>query len=152
MKAEIRHADYNDLEAISAIETNNQDYPFSSYQLKSCFSESYINLVVAVNNSVVGFILCYKNYDFWEIHNICIARHARGNALGKLLILEVINLMRRDGIGKLLLEVRESNCVALSLYKKLGFVEVARRNNYYPVGDNSFEDAILMNLDVTVSL
>jgi ribosomal-protein-alanine N-acetyltransferase len=62
---------------------------------------------------------------------------------------------RRLGLGRLLLEagtrggknvfleVRESNSVAVQLYKNAGFIEIARRREYY---DNPAESAIVMRM------
>ena len=43
------------------------------------------------------------------------------------------------------LEVRESNKVAISFYKKLNFKEVGRREGYYKK-DSGRESALLMSL------
>jgi len=48
---------------------------------------------------------------------------------------------KEEGAQTALLEVRESNDMAQEMYRKLGFVEVNRRPQYY--SDNG-EDAILM--------
>jgi ribosomal-protein-alanine N-acetyltransferase len=46
-----------------------------------------------------------------------------------------------------MLEVRESNVSARSLYEKMGFDEVGVRKNYY---SNPRENAILMNLSIDI--
>jgi ribosomal-protein-alanine N-acetyltransferase len=39
----------------------------------------------------------------------------------------------QQDVTELLLEVRESNLGAISLYESLGFVQVGRRKNYYQI-------------------
>jgi ribosomal-protein-alanine N-acetyltransferase len=53
----------------------------------------------------------------------------------------VIVWSRNAGASELELEVRESSEGALALYRSLGFVEQARRREYYR---NPTEDAVLM--------
>ena len=74
---------------------------------------------------------------------------ARSVAPGEseVLYIEVEPAFRRQGIAEMLLreaierapgewflEVRDSNLAAQKLYEKLGFVNVGRRENYYPGG------------------
>jgi ribosomal-protein-alanine N-acetyltransferase len=73
----------------------------------------------------------------------------------EILNLAVAPAFRRAGIAKLLLnfefrhraifllEVRESNVIARTLYEQLGFAEIARRRDYY---DHPPETAIVMQL------
>jgi ribosomal-protein-alanine N-acetyltransferase len=48
-------------------------------------------------------------------------------------------------VDNLVLEVRASNHPALTLYRRLEFVEIGRRTGYY---QNPAEDALLMRLDL----
>ncbi|UJF25012.1 ribosomal protein S18-alanine N-acetyltransferase [Suttonella sp. R2A3] len=48
-----------------------------------------------------------------------------------------------SGITQFFLEVRESNLAAQRLYENLGYQEIARRRDYYPIA-NGREDAIIM--------
>ena len=55
---------------------------------------------------------------------------------------EVERRARRDGCERITLEVRESNTPAISLYKKLGYVNVGIRRSFYK---NPVENALLMD-------
>lgn len=72
----------------------------------------------------------------------------------EVLYLEVAAEFRRQGVaesllreaiarapGEWFLEVRESNFAARMLYEKLGFVNVGRRENYYPDGPGKKPEA-----------
>lgn len=96
------------------------------------------------NSKVVGMV------DVWviqeEAHIATLAVHPdyRGNGIAanllRIVLIEAYNL----GARRAMLEVRESNQAAQSLYKDFGFEIVSRRRRYYR--DNN-EDALLMNLE-----
>lgn len=84
---------------------------------------------------------------FWllvdEAHICTIAVHPqwRGQGLGELLLLSLLDYAVKSGGLRATLEVRVSNRVALGLYHKYGFKIVSRRKRYY--SDNN-EDAYIM--------
>ena len=65
----------------------------------------------------------------------------RGRGIGELMLLAMIERGIELGAGEVTLEVRVTNRVAQSLYRKYGFEVVGRRKGYYR--DNN-EDADLM--------
>ena len=81
-----------------------------------------------------------------ELHIATIATHPefRGQGIGRQLLLHVLGSAKEEGAIRAFLEVRESNLIALKMYRDFGFVEDGRRVKYYK--DNC-EDAILMSLD-----
>ncbi|MDR2580198.1 MAG: GNAT family N-acetyltransferase [Fibromonadaceae bacterium] len=50
--------------------------------------------------------------------------------------------LKKQGVNKYFLEVKESNVAAISLYRKLGYIKVHERKEYYPDG----EPAAIMRL------
>jgi ribosomal-protein-alanine N-acetyltransferase len=90
---------------------------------------------------VVGFIVGRQLDDEWEIENIAVTGTARRHGLGSRLVGELLSLVRSHGGKSVLLEVRESNGAARSLYEKWGFLEVGRRKMYY---QNPPEDALVL--------
>ena len=48
---------------------------------------------------------------------------------------------KKEGAGRILLEVRPSNQPAIALYDKMDFHIIGRRPNYYP---DTREDALVM--------
>jgi [ribosomal protein S18]-alanine N-acetyltransferase len=81
-----------------------------------------------------------------EIHIATVATHPdyRQQGVGKKLLLHALLSAKEEGALTSFLEVRESNIAALEMYRKFGFIESGRRQDYYK--DNN-EDAILMTLD-----
>lgn len=96
------------------------------------------------DSKVVGMV------DVWlileEAHIATLAVHPdyRGNGIAAGLLRKVLLEAFKLGARRAMLEVRESNLAARSLYEEFGFAVVSRRRRYYR--DNN-EDALLMNLD-----
>lgn len=65
----------------------------------------------------------------------------RGRGVGNYLLTEIFKQLASQSLYEVLLEVREANVPARSLYKGLGFVEIGRRLAYYT---SPKEDAIVL--------
>jgi ribosomal-protein-alanine N-acetyltransferase len=92
-----------------------------------------------------GHVVAYGG--IWVIledsHITTIAVHpkTRGRKYGEILLLHLIDEAMERGASWMTLEVRESNDVAQSLYRKYGFTNVSTRKGYY--SDNN-ENALVM--------
>ncbi|MGC4378793.1 ribosomal protein S18-alanine N-acetyltransferase [Fictibacillus sp. Mic-4] len=98
-------------------------------------------LIIEVDFKPVGYCGVWVVIDEAHITNIAILPEYRGQGLGEAILAQALRLAKRYGARKLSLEVRVSNSVAQSLYRKLGFQEGGIRKNYY--SDNG-EDALVM--------
>ena len=78
-----------------------------------------------------------------EAHITILAIHPRfqGQGLGQVLLWTLLKKAHYRQLERATLEVRESNVVAVSLYKKFGFKEAGRRKRYY---EDTGEDALVM--------
>ncbi len=90
---------------------------------------------------VVGFAGMWVIFDEAHVTTIAVDRRQRGERIGERLLLALIDHALARGGRWMTLEVRPSNAVALTLYRKFGFREVALRKRYY--SDNG-EDAAVM--------
>jgi [ribosomal protein S18]-alanine N-acetyltransferase len=97
--------------------------------------------VITINNQVVGYCGLWIILDEAHITNIAIHPDYRGFGLGEALLRYVMEMASLLGAMKMTLEVRVSNRIAQSLYKKLGFEPSGIRPKYYT--DNQ-EDALIM--------
>lgn len=80
-----------------------------------------------------------------DIQTIAVAEHARRRGLGRMLVLTLVNEARKRGAVEVFLEVRADNPGAQSLYRSLGFEQLAVRRGYYqPDG----VDAHVMRLEI----
>lgn len=80
-----------------------------------------------------------------EIYRIGVRPELRRRGLGRRLLEAAEEACRKQGSRRLLLEVREDNSPALSLYRSCGFGEIYRRKRYYK--DPVF-DAVMMAKDI----
>ena len=96
-----------------------------------------------VDDKQVGYLDYSLIYDRIEIDNFLVDEDSRGLGIGKKLLSYLVVIGINNHVVNITLEVRVSNLVAINLYKKFGFREVALRKFYY--GD---EDGILMEKQV----
>ena len=86
-----------------------------------------------------------------EIHllNITVLPTYRRHQIANRALRTIEPIAKKASMQKCLLEVRVSNLPAISLYKQLGYHEIARRKDYYRAGFDVNgvllkEDAIIM--------
>ncbi|MFC0309800.1 ribosomal protein S18-alanine N-acetyltransferase [Gallibacterium trehalosifermentans] len=137
----INEADFTQL---FAIETAAHSVPWSLGTLRNNQGENYLNLKVIQQDQIVGFCICQIVLDEATLFNIAIHPQYQGQGLGKSLLQSLMGQLKAKGVATLWLEVRESNQKAQCLYQTLGFNEVTRRNNYYPLPSGGREHAVIM--------
>ena len=93
---------------------------------------------------IIGFAGIWLMVDEAHLVTIAVAPGQRGKGLGELLLVTMIDLACILGATVMTLEVRVSNHVAQSLYRKYGFKNEGVRRRYY--SDNG-EDALIMTTD-----
>lgn len=104
---------------------------------------------------IIGFAGFWILADEAHITSIAAREVYRGQGIGELLLISVIDLAADLRARIITLEVRASNTAAQSLYAKYGFNQVGVRGGYYvdrgfPVGNR--EDAVLMSTqDITIA-
>jgi ribosomal-protein-alanine N-acetyltransferase len=76
-----------------------------------------------------------------HITTIAVDPAFRGRKYGEVMLLRLLDEAMARGASWMTLEVRESNTVAQSLYRKYGFTTVSTRKGYY--SDNN-ENALVM--------
>jgi [ribosomal protein S18]-alanine N-acetyltransferase len=96
-------------------------------------------------SSVAGFLVARHVSEEWELENVVVASAERRKGLGKRLLDALLRHAERTNSKSVLLEVRESNAPARSVYEKAGFRQTGRRKAYYM---NPLEDAILYSRNV----
>ena len=123
----IREANIKDLEEI-----NNLLSEFN-YKLNS-LDEEFLKVVIHESNIIDGVLVYKYIYDRIEIDYIIVSKDKRRSGIAYSLM----NYLDKYNVS-ITLEVNEINKAAINLYKKCGFIEVAKRKNYYKEND-----AILM--------
>ena len=98
-------------------------------------------LVALEGDRVAGYVGSQTVLDETDMMNIAVHPDFRRRGIAQALVEALIRELSERGSHKLTLEVRVSNENAISLYKKLGFVQVGLRKNYYR---NPKEDAMIL--------
>jgi ribosomal-protein-alanine N-acetyltransferase len=91
-------------------------------------------LVAEVDDVVVGYAVASFVADVAELQRIVVDPGHRRRGLATALLRAVADEGVREHADRVLLEVRETNRVALAFYAAHGFVELARRPRYYRDG------------------
>jgi ribosomal-protein-alanine N-acetyltransferase len=115
-------------------------------QLSGILPMAGVSLTVAVDRaeeSVVGFSLVRTVADESELLLIAVLEDKQGRGVGGLLLDYFIDNARKDGVGRVHLEVRDGN-PAISIYHAAGFSPVGRRRNYYHATNGKRYDAITL--------
>jgi ribosomal-protein-alanine N-acetyltransferase len=96
----------------------------------------------------LGFVLARQAADEAEILTLAVSRSMRRLGLGRGLMDAVLRALHGERTASLFLEVDETNAPAIALYRRLGFIQVGRRPDYYlrPGGERT--GAIVMRRDL----
>jgi [ribosomal protein S18]-alanine N-acetyltransferase len=98
-------------------------------------------IVFRVENRLIGYFCFWKVMDEAHLMNVSLHFDFRGKGLGRFLMNYLGDTCEQMEISRILLEVAETNHVAIKLYKKCGFVKVGIRKRFY---EQTGDDAILM--------
>lgn len=104
-------------------------------------------LVAADEEKVVGYVGSQTVLGETDMMNVAVDPDYRRQGIAEKLIEQLICKLRQAGSHCLTLEVRVSNEKAISLYEKMGFVEIGRRPRYYR---NPREDALILRKEWSV--
>lgn len=138
-----RYMDLKDIEDVLKVEYASFTAPWSRQAFINELTSNRFAVYILIEEAeqVVGYCGVWVIVDEAHITNIAILPEFRGKKLGEALLSKVMEVTTKMGAVKMTLEVRASNHVAQSLYRKLGFKDGAVRRGYYT--DNQ-EDALVM--------
>ena len=116
--------------------------PWSELSISLELTNVWSYWVVALDgDTVVGYVGSQSSIDEADIMNVAVHPDYRRQGIAEKLINTLVADLKKRGCHALLLEVRVSNTPAITLYEKLGFVQVGCRKNYYR---NPKEDALIL--------
>lgn len=145
---EIRKMETQDVPQIAELEKICFSDPWSEVSIASELENPLSCWLVAVEEEkVVGYVGSQTVLDGSDMMNIAVDPAFRRKGLAEALINTLIDLLLQRNSRCLVLEVRASNTPAITLYVKLGFVEIGRRKNYYR---NPKEDALILRKEWVV--
>jgi len=143
----IRKLREDDLGQIVAIESATQVAPWTIKIFKDCLAASYPGWVIEHEGKVVCFAFIAMHLDECHLLNLCVHPHSQRKGFGSELLSYIIKNVKKNGAMMIYLEVRESNSHAISLYKKLNFIQIGTRKDYYPIIEGR-EDALVFARDL----
>jgi len=130
------------VQQIAELEKLCFDDPWSENSIASELNNRLSLWFVAVEaDIVVGYVGSQTVLGETDMMNIAVHPDYRKQGIATNLINILVDELSQRGSHSLMLEVRASNERAISVYKKLEFIEVGRRKNYYR---NPKEDALIM--------
>jgi ribosomal protein S18 acetylase RimI-like enzyme len=80
---------------------------------------------------VAGLIGPAGHARWGRIYAIAVDPESRGRKLGHRLLNQMITALRERGAGRIFLEVRSDNHVAIKLYERIGFIPCKALAHYY---------------------
>lgn len=93
------------------------------------------------DGEIIGFVNGSWVLDEAELLNIAVVEKSRRKGVAAMLLEALEKYLREKNAGKIFLEVREQNHVAISFYEKNGFEKNGLRKNYY---SNPRDNGVLM--------
>ncbi|MDJ0709778.1 MAG: ribosomal protein S18-alanine N-acetyltransferase [Woeseiaceae bacterium] len=145
----IRDMTHDDLAMVSDIERRSYEFPWSHGVFRDCLLAGYQNIVLIREDKVAGYAVLSVAAGEAHILNICIGPEFRALGYGEKLLDELLFRARAAGVRQIFLEVRPSNDIALALYRKKGFHQVANRPAYYQASEGREDAAVLAKKLVT---
>jgi ribosomal-protein-alanine N-acetyltransferase len=102
-----------------------------------------------IGGAPAGFIMSRLAADEAEILSVAVAPRQRGRGLARQLL--DLHLRHLAGLGArtVFLEVDEGNVAARRLYRRAGFREAGRRDNYYRGAGGESTAALVLRRDFT---
>ncbi len=142
-----RYMKEEDIDQILEVEHASFATPWSR---EAFYNEIYQNkfavyIVLEEDDKIIGYCGAWVVIDEAHITNIALLPSYRGRQLGEALLRKMMSIAKDMGARSMTLEVRVTNHVAQSLYRKLGFQNGGIRKNYY--SDNQ-EDALVMWVNI----
>lgn len=133
----------DDVESVFVIDEKIYPFPWTEGIFTDCIKTGHLCIVNEIENQIVAYGIVGMIVDEAHILNLSVQGDYQGKGLGRELLLYLLSLVKKAKITRALLEVRESNQVAINLYTSLGFEEIGQRKGYYPA-DNGREDAVVL--------
>ena len=137
----IRVASNQDINRINEIGLLIKEDFEKVFNIEEELQKDYVQIYVyEEDNNILGFLHTEYHFEITDIVNIAVDVNNQNKGIGYELVNYLINNTQSE---KIMLEVRESNTNAITLYTKCGFKEIHRRKNYY-----GNEDAIIMERSI----
>lgn len=135
----IRRLNEDDLTAIIMLDELglNSNWHVLDYRSEILNKDS-LCLGLEIDAELFGFIIFRKSFLDAELMQVMIRPDKQGNSFGSQLMKKAEDILLLEGVSDLHLEVSETNKKAITFYKKLGFIQIRMRKNYYGHGQDAW--------------
>jgi ribosomal-protein-alanine acetyltransferase len=148
-----KHLNAMQWQSLAAIEQESHLIPWSMASLQACADERHTAVALLIEQQVAAYMILMHAADEWELLNLTVAAELRRLGLGQQLLALGLQQAKSAGTQSVLLEVRQSNLSAQTLYKRAGFIQVGQRKGYYQTEKTSVqEDALILKLSLAPGL
>jgi ribosomal-protein-alanine acetyltransferase len=136
----VQQASLKDLETLYRIERECFTHEAFSREQIAYFlgALNAVSLVAQVDGETAGFIIglieTLRDSKVGHIYTVDVASKYRRMGVGLKLLKEIEKRFTEKGVEECLLEVRFDNLAARRLYRKQGYTELRKLNNYYARG------------------
>jgi len=121
-----------DVDGVVSVENECFSHPWTKQGIAEELENDTARFFVArKDGQVIGYIGANNIAGEVYITNIAVLPSERKKGIGEVLLSVLLSESGRENADFVSLEVRESNCAAISLYKKMGFQEAGRRKGFY---------------------
>ncbi len=141
-----------DLEAVTAIDRASFPSPWrpESYRFELVENPHSHCWVADKSGQIIGALVGWLVIDEFQIGTIAVDRAHRRQGIGHRLLATALKEAKAQGAKTAILEVRQGNLSAQSLYERFGFRIVGDRPRFYSDGEDAFI-MTLPDLDKTIS-
>lgn len=139
----IREMTSDDLGRVIDVEIAAYEHPWTVGIFRDCLRVGYSCWVYEDGDTVVGYGIVMLSGVEAHVLNLCVHPGYQRRGIGRLMLNHLTQISRESGADTILLEVRQSNIVAIQLYLSADFHELGVRSGYYP-DHNGREDALIL--------
>lgn len=138
----------DDVPSVVAIEHLMYPFPWTEGIFRDCLAVGCQGYVVEQDGRVVGYAMLSSGAGEAHILNLCVDAPFSRKGYGRRLLRHCLDVISRQDVNRVFLEVRVSNYAAIGLYRGTGFKQVGRRRDYYPDVGGQREDALVLAFDM----
>lgn len=131
----IRRLELSDVESLTRLDEEIFEQPWEEASFYfSLENEFTYGIGIEKDGELVGYMIFSCILGDANLDNIAIKKEHRKLGLASVLIEKLIKISVENEWNQIMLEVRNSNREAISLYEKFGFRYISTRKNYYGDG------------------
>lgn len=138
----IREMRADDLGRVIDIEIAAYEHPWTLGIFRDCLRVGYSCWVYQVDSVINAYGIVMLSGSEAHVLNLCVHPACQRRGIGRLMLNHMTQVARESGADTILLEVRQSNIIAIQLYLSADFHELGVRAGYYP-DHSGREDAII---------